>query len=179
MIFAKSTLAFSLLLVLPAVCYPTQKAKRAPFAIESLLGKSVNDDKVHDFIKDSPDDVKMSSFPDLDAYYYTIKKQGVSLMFNGKDRLTTIFLYSEGVDGYKQFAGMIPHGLRFADTRSDVTKKLGLPARSGGGVDSLLGKIPIWDKYHFSVYSLHVSYRPTGTIDLITLMEKTADPDFK
>ena len=166
-----------MIVTLSPISFGSQRQKPKPIPIESLLGKAINDPEVQSLIKDAANDMHMTTFAIEDTYYYSSKTKGISLLFNKEDRIKTIFLYSEGRDGYKQYSGPIPRGFQFADTRATVNKKLGLPARSGGGDDGPLGRVPIWDKYRFSKYAMHFQYRPAGTIELITLMLPENDPN--
>ena len=66
--------------------------------------------------------------------------------------------------------GEIVHQLDFNMSREDVVTILGKPNRNGGGYKAVWGFVPLWDKYHFGTYTLHIQYSRNGeSIDLITI----------
>ena len=85
--------------------------------------------------------------------------------------LVGIHLYPEGRDGYREYRGELPWGIRFLDDRAAVRKKAGTPAAVGGG-NRALGKLwPLWDRYDVGGYSVRVEYEGDGRkVALITLM---------
>jgi hypothetical protein len=63
-----------------------------------------------------------------DCSYESWKDKGVSFAFNQTGVMIGIFLYSEGADQYRQFAGELPGNLSFSDSRAKVREQLGQPA---------------------------------------------------
>jgi hypothetical protein len=49
------------------------------------------------------------------------------LVRDGALVLSTVFLYSEGVEDHRQFQGDLPAGLEFSMSREEVNRKLGRP----------------------------------------------------
>jgi hypothetical protein len=149
------------------------------FSLISLLGKSVNNADIKNFMLKLNEKPEINNFEMIDGtIYYSFKKSGISFLFK-KDKLDTIFLYSEGHEGFKQYKGTIPAGVNFSDNRATANKKLGLPSQSGGGgkvpeiLKSTIDKIPIWDKWRFPRYALHIEYYDDGEIAMITLSQNT------
>ena len=62
-----------------------------------------------------------------------LESQGLVLLFRPADdkssqlKLAEVQIYSDVEEGYTSFAGQLPRGLTFADSRSDAIKKLGKP----------------------------------------------------
>ncbi len=69
-----------------------------------------------------------------DSFYYSYKSLGLSLRFvKPTSTLAAIFLYRGLADGFWEFGGTLPAGLRWSSTRAEVEKKLGRPSKEGGG----------------------------------------------
>jgi hypothetical protein len=82
-----------------------------------------------------------------------------------------IQLHTDGYQGYKGFAGVVPEGISFSHSRRVVHERLGLPSASGGGtVVKFFGKVPAWDRYDRSERSVHIQYADDETsVNLITI----------
>ena len=107
------------------------------------------------------------------------KTLGISFNFSTPNTtVTSIFIYSEGKDGYTQYSGEIPNDVKFNLSQKDIKKKLGEPRRSGGNYeDKLFGYTAPWDSYYFDNYTMHVTYKKdTNSIDMITIMTPDATP---
>lgn len=138
-----------------------------------LIGKSLTDQNVSDFLNDLkvlPEKSKCKG----DDYYYSFTQSGIDLICNNEDRILTVFIYS-GDNDHKAYTGTLPHKLRFKDTRSEVIEKIGLAPKAGGGRGGILGRIHIWDIYDLPTHSLHVQYTTNGTIGQITLRTLGSD----
>lgn len=84
--------------------------------------------------------------------------------------LVAVHFYSKGHQGSGGYAGTLPDGLLFSDTRESTRAKLGSPAKSGGGVRVVGKVVPFWDVYMSKRYSLHLTYSADlSQIDLVTL----------
>ena len=72
--------------------------------------------------------------------------------------MKVVQLYSEGYDGFCQYAGELPAGLSFADGQATAHAKLGEPTLSGKGGDSslVMGVTPPYDRYDRPNYALHI-----------------------
>ena len=113
-----------------------------------------------------------------DRFHLQITSHGIGFVADFDGRVSTIFFYSEGMNGYKQFIGMLPEGIEFGDSRSAVHQRLGKPSANGGGkVIQFFGKVPKWDLYDRKGFSLHIQYVDNETsISLVTLMRPDSVP---
>jgi hypothetical protein len=111
-------------------------------------------------------------------YYRIYKQDGLELLCDTNDRIMTVFLFSEDLDGFHQYKGKLPGGLGFSDGREAVTKKFGLPDCSGGGDRDKEGggTRDIWDKFATNYGAVNFTYRAQNTLKQITLMAPSNDP---
>jgi hypothetical protein len=111
----------------------------ASLAIAAQSGAAISGAELSSLLGQQSDSVEMKAFvaklgttPEVqkfnDRYYYSFKSQGISLCFDKiTNALLTIFLYSEGVDNYRQFQGELPFGLSFKSTPKELEAILGVP----------------------------------------------------
>ncbi len=108
-----------------------------------------------------------------DRIYLRFHQSGISFDAEASDgRVAAIFLYSEGYQDCKGFAGAMPEDVSFSNSRRAVQSRLGKPSASGGDqVIQFFGKAPPWDRFDKSNYSLHVQYADDeASIKLVTVM---------
>jgi hypothetical protein len=109
-----------------------------------------------------------------DRIYLEFRNSGIAFDAESSDeRVAAVFLYSDGYKGYKGFAGAVPEGVSFPDSRRAVQERLGKPSASGvgGNVVEFFGTAPAWDRFDRSQYSLHVQYADDeASIHLVTIM---------
>ena len=102
---------------------------------------------------------------------------GLLIKLSAEGEIVTIFLMSEGKDGFSEFPHQLPGGLTFESTARDALKKLGAPAysRAPGRVGSYeMGELLRFD---WPAHSVHFQFRPgDGGIDLVTIMVARAVP---
>jgi hypothetical protein len=85
--------------------------------------------------------------------------------------LMAIHLYSKGHERSGGYAGIMPHGIQFSDSRAIVRKKLEAPTKSGGGVKLQRRMIPVWDSYRYDRCELHLTYsEDLRRLVLVTLL---------
>ena len=126
--------------------------------VRGLLGKKFKDPEVQAFLRSFPDKAEVSDFSD--SHYHSSKEGGISVLFKKpSDELTTVFLYAEGADGFKQYRGTLPNKLTFRMTRGDVEKLLGVSLTFGGD-----GVIPYWVDYE--KLGIGIGYADKSTTDL-------------
>jgi len=139
-----------------------------PFIEEFILGLNQEPKETEFYVTESLD--KTFTYFDWDIF-------GLCIAFNNKIA-SSIFLYSEGYQGHKQYSGEIPMNVSFKDTRLKLHAKLGLPSDNGfkyldkeyNEFDIIFGKDKNrWDKWIFKDNSFHVQYFPNDTIEMITL----------
>lgn len=90
--------------------------------------------------------------------YLTNKEKGVGLVLTKGLVVKSIHFFSES-DERKEFIDKLPFNLKFSFAKEDVRGIFGDPKRTGGGHSLFpFGIIPLWDKYYFEQFSLHVQY---------------------
>ncbi|WP_092051329.1 hypothetical protein [Planctomicrobium piriforme] len=111
-------------------------------------------------------------------FHLQMPMHGLGIVGDFDGRVSTIFFYSEGMDGYRQFAGDLPDELQFQDSKECIHEKLGPPSTSGGGeAIELFGRLPKWDRYDRDESSLHIQYLDDETsIGLVSLMRPDSVP---
>jgi len=142
-------------------------SKASPNTPDILIGKTLTDKDASELLNKLQARPERTAF-DAKEYYYSFTQAGIELICDPQDRITTVFIFA-GDDNHGRYVGDLPRNLRFSDSRAEVSQKLGMASMSGGGTEGTLGKIPIWDKYYFPTYSLHVQYGTNGNVSQITL----------
>jgi hypothetical protein len=68
--------------------------------------------------------------------YLNAKAAGISFALTRGGKVETVFLYSQGFEGFSAYGGALPNGLSLASSRAEVRTALGDPVMSGekGGV---------------------------------------------
>lgn len=99
-------------------------------AIEKALGKpeSVSSSGVH-------------GAKEVETTYLVYPSKGMDLLLQ-EGKLVSIFLYNEGADDHKKYAGTGPSGINLGTKRDEVIKALGDPSARGLGLDS-----DLWFRY--------------------------------
>src|SRR5688572_1813565 len=107
-----------------------------------------------------------------DRFHLQMPSHGIGFVADFDGRVSTIFFYSEGMDGYREFSGSLPEGISFRESQSVIHRRLGQPSASGGGkAVQFLGNTRKWDRYDREVFSLHIQYGDDeNSISLISLM---------
>ena len=111
---------------------------------------------------------------DDDVFYLTSSENGIEILLSKDKKVTSIHLFSNGLNKMKEFEGILPNKLSFLLNRQQVIDNLGKPNISGGGVSNILyGKVRPWDKYLFNKYSLRIEYSDSSDrILLVTCASK-------
>lgn len=113
---------------------------------------------------------------ELTARYLVSEGDGLRIKVSEEGEIVTIFLMSEGKEGFSQFSGELPAGLTFASTAADTLKALGAPghSRPPGRVGSFEhGALLRFDR---PGYSVHFLFRKQQGIDLVTAIVASAVP---
>jgi hypothetical protein len=138
---------------------PGRATKIELATLVALFGKS----KRHRAVKELCERLKVepeeSDFPKYKTFFYNWKSKGLSLSFV-RGKLVYIVLYAKGADGFKQYAGELPLGLAFSDTREMVEANLGPPRTSGGG-----GVIEFWAEY--KKHGFKITYTSEDMSDML------------
>ncbi|HLO18095.1 MAG TPA: DUF5018 domain-containing protein, partial [Anaerolineales bacterium] len=85
---------------------------------QRLLGKTLSDSVVSDFI--------LQNGCQLSGFHYLCKAVGIELSLDSGQKVRTVFMYAQDVDGFQQFTGDLPYGLIWTDTRSTAEGKLNM-----------------------------------------------------
>jgi hypothetical protein len=141
-----------------------------------LLGKTMDEVAALHWVPSEHDE-----YVGEDATTWSYQSLGLELSFGNEDgRLQTIFIHSDGHEGFSGFVAPLPLGIAFANDPADIYALLGAPSVNGGGGTSQVipGKrIPSWSIYRFGAYVLHVQYSPAKDhVELVTIMRPDIAP---
>lgn len=105
---------------------------------------------------------------------YVFPKNGLELRCDEKEKISSIFLYSEEYGGFDESLLDFPFSFR----RSQVVDRLGLPSKSGSRLsDPILGEYGAWDRFSRADHVVHAEYRlDADSIKQITLMRADIAP---
>ncbi len=113
---------------------------------------------------------KSKEWPFVKPRFRISRSRGFDVKY-GPDRVVeTIFLKRFGRNGYAQFAGKLPNGIKFGDRPERVHAALGAPTRSGLLKSGVPGLYEGWDRYEYPHHRVHFSYAEDGRLDPIMLM---------
>jgi hypothetical protein len=87
--------------------------------------------------------------------YLLYPSKGIDVLLEG-GKVRTIFLYNEGVDEHKKYAGKGPSGIALGSNRKEILSALGDPTTRGLGAEA-----DLW--FHYDT-GLEVSFQADGTI---------------
>jgi hypothetical protein len=143
-------LAFFVTACIPPVVNVAQAAPAeaaAPKAVtyQAVLGKSLNDKDVADFVASN----KCASA----TQFQLCRSVGMVLWTDSIQKVQSVFLYAGQSDGFAAYQGQLPFGLRFTDTMEMVEEKLGYPveihAPQAGWVSRLPDEGIAPDHFHY------------------------------
>jgi hypothetical protein len=142
----------------------------------SMLGMSLDEVAAANFILSLNEKPEISQIED--RFYMELSASGLSFDANMDRRVKSVFLHSAGYNGYQGYAGTLPKGLTFSDSREAVRARLGKPSDSGGGkFIAFFGIAPMWDRFDQDSFCLHVQYaNGEKSIELVTIMGPDAVP---
>lgn len=140
--------------------------------INKKLSEVENNDKFKRYFKDSI----IANI--LERDFLINNSMGIDLILTELQIIETIHLFSaDEINGISCYEGQMPFNLNFTSSRTEVNAILGKPNRSGGGYNSIVGHIPLWDKYYFANYTLHFQYSDQSqSIDLVTIGSLETEP---
>ena len=144
--------------------------------ILDLLGRNIASDDAaallaaYPFLKPEIQDAGVDDAMEA-VKYLRSERDGLLIKVSEEGDVLTIFLMSEGKDGFSQFKGPLPGMLAFSATRREVVRTLGAPAvvhppRKLGSFE--LGELMRFD---MPAYSVHFQFRSGDAgIELVTAM---------
>lgn len=112
---------------------------------QTVLGKSLNDKDVADFVASN----KCAGA----APFQLCRSAGMALWTDAGENVQSVFLYPGQSDGFTAYQGQLPFGLQFTDTMEIVEEKLGYPveihAPQAGWVSRLPDQGISPDHFHY------------------------------
>ncbi|MDR3614364.1 MAG: hypothetical protein P4L53_12445 [Candidatus Obscuribacterales bacterium] len=133
-----------------------------------LIGKTVAELRRHPDFVDTliPDPEQVG-----DESYIEMTELGMSFVFPDGETVSSVHLYADGRDGYSQFRGVLPFGLSFQKSRSEIRVLLGEPVEADdGGVLPIIGAYNPFDLFLLDDQRIHVEYvNDLTSVSLITL----------
>jgi len=95
-----------------------------------ILGKSPSSLVMHEFLG------KIGEEPEIELQngisYHYFRKHGLALRYNADaSSINGISLHTGLSEGFAAYKGELPGGVLLSDSRKDIRRKLGTPARSG------------------------------------------------
>jgi|SRR5450631_2350059 len=121
---------------------------------QDLLGKTINAPDVAEVLSALDPKTKVT-VTSLKEPRWISKASGVVIYADKvTSRITTVFLYAEGEDKFKQYKHPLPHGLQFSMSKEQATACVPMPPNFTS---------PAHDAWDFEGYRLVVQYRAGGT----------------
>ena len=130
------------------------------------LGLTIDDEPVASLCVGCKD----KEWPFVKRRYLMSRSRGFEVKYGPERVVETIFLKRFGRNGYAQFAGKLPKGIKFGDPPNRVRAALGKPTSSGRPARGVHGNSGGWDRYDNPNHRVHFSYSDDGGLDLIMLM---------
>lgn len=144
-----------------------QQAQAAPkaAAYETVLGKSLHDQDVADFI--------VSNNCSSTGQFQLCNAAGVALQVGQGQKVETVYLYPNKTDVFSAYRGALPLGLAFNDTMADVEDWFGQPnveyAPQAGWEPGLPDQSGTPDRAHYWAmyerFGLTIIYNSPSTTD--------------
>lgn len=101
---------------LPAQAGQDEQVSRRESAYESILGKSLTDDVVADFV--TSNDCSSAN------QFLLCQASGMAFWTDSNGTVDMVYLYLNNTDGFAPYKGELPFGLKFYDTMEAVEYKL-------------------------------------------------------
>lgn len=99
---------------------PAEKTATNPAAYEAMLGKTLKDQAVANYVA--------SNHCSSTGQFQLCNTAGVALQVGQGQKVETVYLYPNKTDDFSAYAGALPLGLAFNDTMADVEDWLGQPS---------------------------------------------------
>lgn len=97
--------------------------------------------------------------------YYSYYKSGLEILVIN-EKVHTIFFHNTKNAKFTSFSGQLPKNLTWGMSKTNVHSKVGSPTQSGGGGEFLGEPVLYWDKYNYSSYALHISYKSNAVYEV-------------
>jgi len=99
--------------------HPAEKVVSKAVTYQGVLGKSLNDQEVADFIASN----KCSSA----GSFQLCKNIGMALWLDSDQTVKSVYLYPASTNGFTAYKGALPLGLAANDTMASIEQKFGQP----------------------------------------------------
>jgi hypothetical protein len=133
---------------LPAQTGQDARAVSETAAYEALLGKSLTDNEVTEFL--ASNDCSTAN------QFLLCSSAGTALWIDSNQAVETVYLYLDNSDGFTPYKGELPYGLKFYDTMEAVEYKLNRQGIGNAGLPDT-GATP--DHMHYQA-----TYKEVGMI---------------
>lgn len=136
-----------------------------------LAGKSMDSPEVRRYIDSLGSEPTISEF-EGGRIYCSLKQIGLELVFDEDELRAIHYLGPDSDSDAAAYAGALPGGLTFNDSKDAVLKKLGAPAKSQQGVDDPRPFVEMkpWVKYRFGDHWLQIQFlQGANRIRVVTL----------
>jgi hypothetical protein len=121
------------------------------------------------------DSTEIQFIEDKGYLFNSIK--GINTVISNKNVIQSIHLFSGKDLKNCRFKDELPNDLNFEMDIKSVLELLGFPNRNGGGYKDIFGEVPLWNKYYFDGYVLHIQYTSFDkSIDMVTISSKYLEP---
>ncbi len=110
--------------------------------------------------------------------YIECQDRGLAVMINENDICCCVQLFGAGKDpSYDPYAGDLPGGTKFSNSRSEVRGVMGPPVKSSdGGADSFSVRHTPWDMFICDGLKVHFEYAEAGQrVLMVSLMPVPAE----
>jgi hypothetical protein len=117
---------------------PAESNTKATVSYQAVLGKSLNDKEVLEFIA--------SNNCSQANYLHLCNEVGIALWVSSSEIVETVYLYLNNVDGFTPYKGALPFGLKYYDIKEAVEYKL---KKQGVGQDGFPNEGATPDHLHY------------------------------
>jgi hypothetical protein len=127
--------------------------------LHKLVGASLDAPEVQSFLAKL--DPSAQAVDNEGKTHWESHTQGLALQADTRvRRITTVYLYPEGVDDFHEYKGPLPASLNFRMSRDQVKAQLGRPPDISGERH---------DKWEHDAHGLVVQYKKSGPIRVMSL----------
>ena len=149
-------------------------------ALQNFIDRHIEDPELQGFIRqiEEKPEVFNMTLAGPDKKVVRLLQLGLQVSFDEEQKINTIFVFAEGVQGYQAYPYALPEGLSFNMSRDEAIAVLGQPTETGGPVEGVLDrKIAFWDRWDNETFSLHLRYpEDKDSIMMLTLMRPDRVP---
>lgn len=149
--------------------------------LQNFMGRHIDDPELQVFIcqiEEEPEAFNLTlEGPDKEVI--RLLELGLQISLDRKKKINNIFVFADGVQGYKEYPYTLPNGLSFKKSRDEAISLLGQPTKMGGPVEGALDReIFYWDRWDSEAFSLHLRYpKDKKSILMLTLIRPDRLPD--